>query len=147
TVAFLGACGEQAAEAAFEIAPKWPTASLDVTLGAVEPMGNPRRPNAFAAIVRDRDDVLRDAILAVRDEMCERAGARIEVRAPKPHVTIARPRRSAKGPTLRAAIGWARSLPIGEPRVSLTRLVLYGHSVDRTVRLFREHAVRELGST
>ena len=43
TVAFLGACGEQAAEAAFEVAAKWPTGTLSVTLGDVEPMGNPRR--------------------------------------------------------------------------------------------------------
>src|SRR6185369_5781848 len=113
TVAFLGACGEQAAEAAFAIAPKWPTLALDVTLGRVEPMGNPRRPNAFSAIVREGADVLRDAILVVRDEMCERAGARLDEREPRPHVTIARPRRSAKGPVLRNAMQWARSVDIG----------------------------------
>ncbi len=144
TVAFLGACGQQSAEAAFEIAPQWPTASVDVSLGRVEPMGNPRRPNAFSAIVRDGADVLRDAILVVQGEMCERAGARIDERAPRPHVTIARPRRSAKGPERKRAMEWARSVEIGEPRVRLSKLVLYAHSVDRSVRLFREHAVREL---
>src|SRR6185369_13911949 len=103
-----------------------------------------RRPNAFSAIVREGADVLRDAILVVRDEMCERAGARLDEREPRPHVTIARPRRSAKGPVLRNAMQWARSVDIGEPRVRLSQLVLYAHSVDRSVRLFREHAVREL---
>ena len=140
TVAFLGACGQQAAEAAFEIAPKWPTGVVDATLGPVEPMGNPRRPSAFAAIVREGADVLGDAILVVRSEMCARAGARIEERAPKPHVTIARPKRKAEGVQRKAAQAWAAAISLGEPRVRLSRLVLYTHSVDRSERLFQEHA-------
>jgi 2'-5' RNA ligase len=140
TVAFLGACGEAAAMAAFELAPEWPADALDATLGRVEPMGNPRRPNAFAAIVEDGAAAVRDATLAVRERMCARAGARTDERAPKPHVTIARPRRKADGAERRAAASWAAAIDLGAPRVRLERLVLYTHSADRAERLFREHA-------
>lgn len=144
TVAFLGPVGEQAAEAAFVVAPRWPTGPLDVTLGAVKTMGNPRRPNAFSAVLGDGADAVTRATMAVRDGMCARAGARIDTRPPLPHVTIARPARSANGPQLTAAIAWVRSLDLGNPHVRLARLVLYTHSLDRTQRLFREHAVHEL---
>ena len=146
TVAFLGACGEEAAQLAFDVAPKWPTSTVDVTLGAVEPMGNPRRPSAFASLVSDGAGTLRDAIVVVRDEMCARAGARLDERAPRPHVTIARPRRSATGPERKEAATWARSVVLRDPCIRLSRLVLYGHSTDPSVRLFRDHAMRELGS-
>src|SRR4051812_8455925 len=92
TVAFLGACGKHAAEAAFEVADRWPTAAVDITLSSVVPMGNPRRPAAFSAIVAEGEELLVAAILSVRDEMCARAGARLDDRKPRPHATIARPR-------------------------------------------------------
>jgi RNA 2',3'-cyclic 3'-phosphodiesterase len=145
TVAFLGACGRSAAEAAFEVAPKWPLPFVNVTLGDVVAMGNPRRPNAFAALVQGGAAAISDAIVSVRDEMIMRAGARLEDRAPKPHVTIARPRRKASGPERHGAQAWAAGLELAAPTVRLSRLVLYTHSHERDVRLFDEIAVRELG--
>jgi RNA 2',3'-cyclic 3'-phosphodiesterase len=144
TVAFLGACGRSAAEEAFKVAPKWPLPAVDVTLGEVVAMGNPRRPNAFAALVRGGASELSAAILCVRDEMIMQAGARLEDRAPKPHVTVARPRRKASGPERHGAQAWAAGLELAAPTVRLSRLVLYTHSQERDVRLFDEVQVREL---
>jgi len=140
TVAFLGPVSVEAAEGAFELAPRWGTGSLDVTLGRIEPMGNPRRPNALSAIVSDGAEALVTAISAIRGEMIACAGAKADSRPPLPHATIARPLRSAIVPERDAAVAWARSLDLGSPRVRLSRLVLYGWGEDRSVRLFREHA-------
>lgn len=145
TVAFLGPCGENAAQHAFELASRWPDTSFAAGLGDVRAMGNPRRPSALSAIVTEGAEALGDAILGVRDAMCDRAGARIDTRPPLPHVTIARPRRRAPPDQQRAAVEWARGLDLARPHVTLSRLVLYTHSEDRSVRLFREHASRPSG--
>lgn len=144
TVAFLGPVGEAAAMAAFALAPRWPTGILEVTLGDVVPMGNPRRPSALSALVADGHDELARAIGAVRDDLCHAAGARTDDRPPLPHVTIARPKRSSHRREIGAAIEWAQRLDLGRPRVELSELVLYTRSEDRERRLFREHAVRRL---
>jgi len=141
TVAFLGPCGREAAKAAFELAPKWPVRVFAAELGEVRPMGNPRRPSALSAIV-DADGLV-EAILTVRDAMCERAGAKADSRPPLPHVTIARPHRRAPQAQQQTAIDWARSLDLARPRVDLSRLVLFTRADDRSVRLFREHAQHE----
>lgn len=144
TVAFLGPVDERSAESAFEVAPQWPTGPLDVTLTRVVAMGNPRRPSALSAIVGDGADELSRAVVAVRGEMFERAGARADDRPPLPHVTIARPSRSAGRAEREHALEWAKGLDLANPRVRLSQLVLYTHSEDRRVRLFREHARYDL---
>jgi len=144
TVAFLGPVHQRAAEAAFEIAPQWPTGPLDVTLTSVVAMGNPRRPSALSAIVGDGADELSRAIVSVRREMFERAGARADDRPPLPHVTIARPSRSIGRAERERALEWAKSLDLGNPQVRLSQLNLYAHSDDRRIRLFREHASYDL---
>ncbi len=144
TVAFLGPVGERAAEAAFALAPQWPTGAIEVTLGDVVPMGNLRRPSALSALVAGGREELAAAMSAVRAEMWRAAGARPDDRAPLPHVTTARPRRSARPDEIRAAIAWARRLDLGRPLVRLSRLALYARSEDRERRLFREHAVHVL---
>jgi len=143
TVAFLGPVGQLRAEAAFAIAPRWPTGPFDITLGAVEPMGNPRRPGALSVRVVEGAEALSRTIADVRELMWERAGARRDDRPPLPHVTIARPRRSAGGSERAAAIAWARSIQLGAPRITLFELVLYTHAEDRSERLFRLHSHHE----
>jgi 2'-5' RNA ligase len=140
TVAFLGPVGVEAAEAAFELAPEWPAPPLDVTLGDLKPMGNTRRPSSLSSIVTDGAEAVAEAMLEVRDAMCDRAGARHEDRPPLPHVTLARVGRRASREQQRAAVAWARSLDLARPRVTLSNLVLFTRAEDRSVRLFREHA-------
>lgn len=145
TVAFLGpvSCGD--AEAAFAVACEdWPTGPIGIALGEVRPMGNPRRPSALSALVSDGAADLSEAISSLRDRTCATAGVRADGRAPLPHVTIARPSRSATAAEREAAVAWATRLDLGGPRGTLGRLVLYGWAPDRGVRLFREHAVRVL---
>ena len=144
TVAFLGPVDRDAADAAFALAPKWPTRALDITLSHIEPMGNPRHPNALAAQVGDRRAELNAAIATVRDDMCRRAGARTEDRPPRAHVTVARLRRKSGKAEVSHAIAWAKAIDLGNPAMRLTELVLYRGTDAGGDRLFAEHDVSAL---
>src|SRR5687767_8051311 len=94
TVAFLGAVGEDAAGAAWD-ALRWTLPAIDVALGAVVPMGNPRRPSAYSALLlRGRVEVEAE-MGASRDACIAAAACRGEERPPRAHLTVARPGRSA----------------------------------------------------
>lgn len=137
TVAFLGAVGEARARAAFEHARAIPLARTAVQLGPVVPMGNRRRPSALSArLLGDGDKAVAQAITAVRDAVCDEAGAPRERRPALPHLTLARPPRSATREELAEAVRWAAALDLGTPVVTLDRVALYTWSADRRARLF-----------
>ena len=136
TVAFLGPVGAERAAAGWQqITSDHP--AVEVSLGAVEPMGNPRRPSALSVIVADGFEVVADLVSALRDPILRAAEARPDTRPPKPHITVARPARNARGPARRAAIDWARARPSVGARVTLDRIALYTWAADRRERQFR----------
>jgi len=135
TVAFLGPVTGEAADRAFALAPRWPLGPLEVVLGQVEALGRARRPSAFGALLREPQAVA-GAIAAVRPGMLEAAGGRPDPRFPKPHVTLARPRRRASEAERARARRWAEAIHLGDPRIVLDRLALYTWSRDRAVRQF-----------
>src|SRR5690606_3047912 len=129
-----GRAGEEAARRAWAIAEAYPGPALSVTLGGLLPMGDPRRPSALSLALTDEATAL---IRALRDPMIAAAGARPERRAPKPHVTVARPKRAASPREREEAVAWAKAAPpLGLP-VVLDTLALYTWSDDRAVRQFR----------
>lgn len=135
TIAFLGNVGRQRALSGWA-ALRWPLGPIDVTLGPVVPMGDPRRPSAMSAVlVRGREEV-EAAMWRCRDKALEAAGARAETRPPKAHLTVARPPRDATRAERERTVRWAAALDLGEPTVTLDRVALYTWSADRTVRQF-----------
>lgn len=143
TVAFLGACGEKGARAAWANAADWPLPATRITLGSVVPMGSPRRYSALSALVDANREPTEDAIGAVRDAMCRSAGARHESRPPKVHLTLARPKRRASTEARTCALRWAAAVDLTGVELLLDRLSLYTWSEDRTWGLFRR--VKTLG--
>lgn len=144
TVAFLGPVEREAADAAFRVAPKWPTGVLDVSLSAVSPMGNPRHPAALAAVAAEGGDRLNAAIASVRAKMCELAGARTDDRPPRAHVTVARLRRRSSRSDVAAAVRWGSSIDLGNPRLQLCEIVLYRGTADGGERRFAGYDVYAL---
>jgi RNA 2',3'-cyclic 3'-phosphodiesterase len=136
TVAFLGSVGESAARAAFAAAAAFRLHERTITLGPVVPMGNPRRPSALSARLVEGDRELAEAITNARDSVCDAAGAKRELRPALPHLTVARPRRSATYAERAAAVRWAATLDLGTPRLELDSLALYTWSEARGARLF-----------
>ncbi|GAB4200809.1 MAG: hypothetical protein OHK0013_12200 [Sandaracinaceae bacterium] len=150
TVAFLGPCGEEAALRALAALDEALArdaslrAPIDASLGEVVPMGDPRRYSALSALLA-RGRAAAEARMAVlRDPLADAAGARREVRAPKAHVTIARPSRAASTAERRAGLSWAAALALEKVHVRLDRVALYTWSRDRGSRLFRIVAERAL---
>jgi 2'-5' RNA ligase len=148
TLAFLGGCGEAAAQRALEaldarllaVQPK----PLQVTLAEVVPMGPKRKYSALSALLAKGRAETEACIGALRDAPTVAAKGREEQRAPKAHVTIARPFR-AKESERAAGLAWARSLELGAVHATLDRIALYTWSETRKERLFRIVAERPLG--
>jgi 2'-5' RNA ligase len=78
----------------------------------------------------------------MRDALTEAASGRREKRAPKPHITVARPRARADRA---AGLAWASSLDLGRVETRLDRIALYTWSELRRERLFQIVAERPLG--
>jgi len=137
TVAFLGGVEADAARRAFEVAGQIRLAPLEVTLGDVVPMGNPQRPSALSGRLVVGEQLLAAAITEVRDAIFAAAGVPREQRPALPHITLARPGRTASDAERSEALRWAASLELGGPRVRLTELALYTWSEARRERLFQ----------
>jgi len=139
TLAFLGLVPEENARAGWEVARAAAAsiAPVEATLDRVVAMGSLHRWSALSATFGEGNEALAGAIGAQRDAILEVAGARPDTRAPKPHVTIARPTRHTTVAERQAALAWAQALDLGAPRVRIDRLALYTWSEDRRERLFR----------
>lgn len=141
TLAFLGACGEQNARRALvaldERMRAAPLAALSVSLAEVVPMGPSPAYSALSALLeRGRQEAI--AYLAsTRDLLADAALVRREQRAPKPHVTLARPPRRAADAQRAEGLKWARGLDLRSVARRLERVALYTGHENRGERLFR----------
>ena len=149
TLSFLGSCGQDAAERAFaaldQVLRREPRPSLDVSLGEVVPMGPRREYSALSALLEGGREPTSACIAALRDVVSEAALGRRELRAPKPHVTIARPSRRVTEAGRQAGLAWAAALDLRAIEARLSRVALYTWSEgSRRERLFRILAERPL---
>jgi len=149
TVAFLGGCGEGSAMRALDaldgLLPILRPKPIEITLGSVEPMGPKSRYSALSAMLRQGRAEAAALLGLMRDTLTETAIGRRERREPKPHVTLARPRRRATEEQRASGLTWARELNLDGARSCLDRVALYTWSDDRRERLFRVVAERRLG--
>jgi RNA 2',3'-cyclic 3'-phosphodiesterase len=149
TLAFLGGCGEEAALRALALLDarlaQAPLSSVDVSLGRVVPMGGSRRSyTALSALLERGCAETTAAIATLRDALLEAATGRREKRAPKPHVSIARPRSRATEAQREAGLAWAAGLDLRHVTTRLDRIALYTWHEARHERLFRIAAERRL---
>jgi 2'-5' RNA ligase len=152
TLAFLGGCGQAAAERALaaldaELA-RAPLAPLPISLGEVQPFGGSRRDyTALSALLADGRDAVARCLTELGGLLCESALSRRPTRPAKPHVTLARPRRRASEAERARGLEWARSLELGGVRQTLGRVALYTWAEVRRERLFRVVTERNLSSS
>lgn len=149
TLAFLGGCGEAGAMAALaaldEELARAPLPALDVSLGEVVGMGGSGlRYSALSALLsRGRAEAI-EVLGAYRDALTDAAAGRRERRAPKPHITLARPKGRAGLAEREAGLAWGAALDLDGVRQRLDRIALYTWSERRQERLFRIVAERRL---
>jgi 2'-5' RNA ligase len=147
TLAFLGGCGEEGAHRALAVLDErlesTPRPVVEATLGEVVPMGGSRRSYTALSALLDRGQPEAVALLTeFRDVLTEAASGRRETRTPKPHVTIARPRRRATDIDRQAGLAWAERLDLRGIPARLDRIALYTWPELRRERLFQIVAER-----
>jgi 2'-5' RNA ligase len=136
TLAFLGACGAERARAAWGLLADEPLTAVPATLAPLAPLGPPARWSALSADVDEGRGRLVALMERWRDPLLAAAGARPDRRAPRPHLTVARPQRRATEAERVAALAWGRAQPVAGTPVLFDRLRLYTWAADRAERLF-----------
>ena len=149
TLAFLGGCGEGAAERALAALDQRlaieSCSPMAVSLGEVVPMGGSRRTYSALSALLDQGRAEASACIgALRDLLTQTASARTDKRPPKPHVSIARPRARASELDREAGLAWASALQLQTVHARLDRIALYTWSEMRRERLFQVVAERRL---
>ena len=148
TLTFLGGCGADAALRALavldDILPSAGAKPIAISLGEIAPMGPRGRYSALSALLaRGRAET--EALIArLRDPLSEAAIGRREKRAPKAHVTLARPPLRATDAQRRAGLDWARAADLRSVERTLDRIALYTWHDNRRERLFKIVAERSL---
>lgn len=141
TLAFLGTCGPDLAERTLsELRARLvaqPIDAFDVTLGAVVPMGPPRRYSALSALLDVGNDTAAAAMSMLRDALTDVVAAPRDTRDPKPHVTLARPQRKATDTDRQAGLAWASQVEFNSVGARLDRIALYTWNDNRSERLFQ----------
>lgn len=149
TLAFLGGCGEAAAERALDVLDERlraaPPPAFAVSLAEVVAMGSPGRYTALSALLGAGRAEVTACVTELGGRLAEAALGRRPSRAAKPHVTVARPRRRATDADLAAGLAWAAKLELGSVRARLDRIALYTWADVRCERLFKIVAERRLG--
>jgi len=146
TVAFLGSCGLERAQAAWASLPDQLPPAFELELAGLVPMGSSRRPSALS-LTLNRGHAAAVALLgSLRDRLCDAAGAKRDGRQPKPHITVARPLRKASASQRKQALAWAAAKPALGVSLRVDRIALYGWSADRRIQQFRIVAERELAA-
>jgi len=148
TLGFLGAVQENAAREAWSRVGQFDSfRRVAGTFSGVEPLGNPRKPSALSAIVKDGKAPLSDMIAEARGPLLAVAGAPEDTRPPLPHMTLARIQRRASGPERRLALRWAGTLDLGNVAFRAESIALYTWASDRRERLFQIVERREMSPT
>ena len=129
TVAFLGRVEPERASAAWEatapLARGRFEAPLAARLGRIRPMGAPRRFSALSVVLEEGGGPIAGLMAELRAVAWRAAGAEPDHRPALPHLTVARPTRSAREPARRAALAWAAACGEVGARVTVAELALY----------------------
>ncbi|MDF3066011.1 MAG: hypothetical protein K0R38_1612 [Polyangiaceae bacterium] len=149
TLSFLGGCSERAAQRGLtaldaELALR-PQSPIEISLAEVVPMGPTPEYSALSSLLARGRLETETCMARLRDVVSEAALGRREERAPKAHVTLARPARRATATAREEGLSWAATLDLRSVSAELDRIALYTWSEgSRRERLFRVVAERYL---
>jgi len=146
TVAFLGPCGAERANAAWRAVAPLRHPPIRATAGAWCALGPRRRPSAYGLTLADGRDPAATLLKDWGEVALRAAGRPTERRPPLPHITLARPPRRQADALLGAMAHWLVTAPLPTEPFLLEHLALYTWRPDRRERLFRIVAARHLDS-
>jgi 2'-5' RNA ligase len=140
TVAFFGRFHEERMPAVIEAAAAIPRFQIIATIGHLRPLPSARR---FSALSFDLEQGGAEAVEVMQrhhGSLMTKAGVPQDTRPSLPHITVARPSRSASQTERRAILKWAEAVPPPTVAVTLTEIAIYGWAEDRSLRQFRRLA-------
>lgn len=149
TLSFLGACSSEGARVAMQTVKQALLSAavvpMQVSLGSVVPMGPRGRYSALSALLDEGRSTVEGCLLRFRDVASDAAQVRRDTRAPKPHITVARPSRTATQEQRALGLAWAESVDVTAVRCTLDRVALYTWHMPRRERLFEIVDAQALG--
>ncbi|MFK7848556.1 MAG: 2'-5' RNA ligase family protein [Rhodothermales bacterium] len=137
TFAFFGAVGEENARRAWDEMKERVFPAFGVSLGPMELFGDPDKPSAYALTLEKGRENAISCMQTHRDHLLSVAGSSPEKYKPRPHITIARPPRSASDTLRLAGESWALSVTPPDTQFNLDKLALYTWADDRSVQQFK----------
>ena len=149
TVAFLGACGKDNAERAWNrlVNENLGVAPIRAAPEGWKAMGTAKQPSAYALTLKP--DVGGGSVAALihrwRPILLEAAGCRPDRRPALPPVTLARPGRKDARRLAPVMHQWMATAPVPQSNAVLNKIALYTWAEDRSARLFQVVAEQELG--
>jgi 2'-5' RNA ligase len=151
TIAFLGACGAEAASEAWRVfagdhsdALVRNEHSFEVELGRVEPFGPPTKPSSLSAVPVAHSVEAAQFIERHRAAIRNAAGLASEDRPARPHATIARIKRNAREGERDSAVRWALAVPPLGVSLHVGDVALFTWTQRRDVQLYHIIARRAL---
>ncbi len=137
TFAFLGPVEAKTAMKVWQVALEIDISPVSYTFGQMEPFGNPDRPSAYAfTLDRGRDQVV-DYMHEHTNALLEIAGKEKESRAPRPHVTIARPPRRASDELRAEGLAWLEQVEPPATLLQIDKVALFTWADDRKRQQFK----------
>lgn len=145
TVAFLGACGESRAVAAWQALASLRAAAIPIGAAGWRALGPVQQPSAYGVTFAEGHRELCALLQHWQPLARAAAGLPPAARPPLPHVTLLRPQRR-EAPLLREPMrAWMMQAPIPQGVTLLQELALWTWDPDRRERRFRITARRSLG--
>jgi 2'-5' RNA ligase len=140
TLAFLGPCGAERAQRAWQVIADQPQSAITAEAGSWRAMGRPERPSAYVLTLGQGAQLAAGLIERWRPLLLEAAGQLEGHRHVLPHITLARPRRRLDPDeavaTHDAMTAWMRATPVSPGNFALQEVGLYRWAEDRSQRLF-----------
>lgn len=144
TLAFLGPCGGQRANAAWQALAGLQVGAIPIRAGGWRALGSAHRPSAYGLTLAEGHAPLCALLQRWEPLAREAAGLVPSARPPLPHVTLLRPRRREAPLVFEPMRAWMAQAPLPAGTVLLQELALWTWDPERRERLFRITARRPL---
>lgn len=136
SVSFLGAVDEEDAMKAWKLAKRLTGGPFSFPLGQIESFGPRQNPSAYAVVPAEPQPALDEFLAVYRNDIAQAAHARPDMRPPRPHITVARPRRRSSVSEKNALARWGETVELPEVTLTLSEVALYTWSEERDQKLF-----------
>ncbi len=136
TLAFLGTHDAPAEAKMAGILRGLPLEGVAITPGPLVALPQPRRFSAIAASIDTGRIEIEKQTAKWMPRLCRESGARIDTRAPLPHLTIARPARRIRDDERDDVLEWLDNRPLDETPLTLATPAIYRWAEKTTTRRY-----------